>query len=242
MIGLNLVRFRKLAGMTQNDIANILQIKRQTYSAYERDVSVPDAYTLAKISDVYQVSVDRLLGRQEQNPSSCRIPVLGHIQAGYPNLSAEDVIDFEEISQELAETGEYFALSVSGNSMEPRICEGDIVIIDSSYKLAPFTADTNTEKDQRLLINAESAQWFRDHKVKAVGFGDGVSIENCNEDVKPFHDILMAENIVFLEVLKNLEELKTDVFFMSYSPLPIKGLDSSPVRAYAIEGLTEFSE
>ncbi len=129
MIGLNLVRFRKLAGMTQNDIANILQIKRQTYSAYERDVSVPDAYTLAKISDVYQVSVDRLLGRQEQNPSSCRIPVLGHIQAGYPNLSAEDVIDFEEISQELAETGEYFALSVSGNSMEPRICEGDIVII-----------------------------------------------------------------------------------------------------------------
>ena len=123
-----------------------------------------------------------------------------------------------------------------------KVKEGDIVIIDSSYKLAPFTADTNTEKDQRLLINAESAQWFRDHKVKAVGFGDGVSIENCNEDVKPFHDILMAENIVFLEVLKNLEELKTDVFFMSYSPLPIKGLDSSPVRAYAIEGLTEFSE
>ena len=114
-----------------------------------------------------------------------------------------------------------------------KVKEGDIVIIDSSY---------NTEKDQRLLINAESAQWFRDHKVKAVGFGDGVSIENCNEDVKPFHDILMAENIVFLEVLKNLEELKTDVFFMSYSPLPIKGLDSSPVRAYAIEGLTEFSE
>ena len=123
-----------------------------------------------------------------------------------------------------------------------KVKEGDIVIIDSSYKLAPFTADTNTEKEQRLSLTAESSQAFREHKVKAVGFGDGVSIENCNEDVKPFHDILMAENIVFLEVLKNLEELKTDVFFMSYSPLPIKGLDSSPVRAYAIEGLTEFSE
>ena len=67
------------------------------------------------------------------------------------------------------------------------------------------------------------------------------SIENSNEDVKPFHDILMAENIVFLEVLQNLEELKSDVFFMSYSPLPIKGLDSCPIRAYAIEGLAEFS-
>ena len=90
-------------------------------------------------------------------------------------------------------------------------------------------------------MNAETANWFKEHKVKCVGFGDGVSIENCNEDVKPFHDVLLAENIVFLEVLKNLEELKQNIFFMSYSPLPIKGLDSSPVRAYAIEGIKEFS-
>ena len=119
--------------------------------------------------------------------------------------------------------------------------EGDIVIIDSSYRLEPFTKDTNTEKDKRLFVNEETANWFKEHKVKCVGFGDGVSIENCNEDVKPFHDVLLAENIVFLEVLKNLEELKQNIFFMSYSPLPIKGLDSSPVRAYAIEGIKEFS-
>ena len=123
-----------------------------------------------------------------------------------------------------------------------KVKEGDIVIIDSSYKLEPFTKATNTEVDKRLLINAESAEWFRDHKVKAVGFGDGVSIENCNEDVKPFHDILLAENIIFIEVLKNLEYLEKDVFFMSFSPLPIVGLDSSPVHAYAIEGIKEFSE
>ena len=46
---------------------------------------------------------------------------------------------------------------------------------------------------------------------------------------------------MFIEVLKNLECLEKDVFFMSFSPLPIKGLDSSPVRAYAIEGIAEFS-
>ena len=120
--------------------------------------------------------------------------------------------------------------------------EGDIVIIDSPYKLTPFTPDTNTEKDKRLFVNGETAEWFRDRKAKAVGFGDGVSIENCNEDVKPFHDILLAENIIFLEVLKNLELLEKRVFFMSYAPLPIMGLDSCPVRAYAIEGMAEFSE
>ena len=91
-------------------------------------------------------------------------------------------------------------------------------------------------------MNGETAEWFKAKKVKAVGFGDGVSIENCNEDVKPFHDILLAEGIIFIEVLKHLEDLKRDVFFMSFSPLPIVGLDSSPVHAYAIEGLKEFSE
>ena len=126
--------------------------------------------------------------------------------------------------------------------MGGKIKEGDIVIIDSNYKLPPFTPETNGPRDNRLLVNEESAVWFKEHKVKCVGFGDGVSIESCNEDVKPFHDILLAENIVFLEVLKNLDQLQTDVFFMSYSPLPIKGLDSSPVRAYAIVGLMEFSE
>jgi arylformamidase len=122
-----------------------------------------------------------------------------------------------------------------------RLRAGDIVILDSPHKLPPFTEKTNTSEDKRLLINAETATWLRDRKVKCVGFGDGVSIENRDEDVRPFHDILMAENIVFLEVLTNLELLRKDVFFMSYTPLPIKGLDSCPVRVYAIEGLADFS-
>jgi kynurenine formamidase len=122
-----------------------------------------------------------------------------------------------------------------------RIRRDDIVIIDSAYALEPFTAKTNTEEDRRLFICKEAAEWFAGKQVKCVGFGDGVSIENSNEDVCAFHDVLMAKNIVFLEVLKNLDKLTRDVFFMSYSPLPIKGLDSSPVRAYAIEGIEGFS-
>jgi len=121
------------------------------------------------------------------------------------------------------------------------IKDGDIVILDSPYKLLPFTPKTNTEEDKRLFICREAAEWLKAKNVKCVGFGDGVSIENNYEDVCAFHDVLMEQNIIFLEVLKNLEELKSKVFFMSYAPLPIKGLDSCPVRAYAIEGLPGFS-
>ena len=123
-----------------------------------------------------------------------------------------------------------------------KVREGDVIILDSPYKIPPFTEKTNTLEDKRLFICREAAMWFKTNNVKCVGFGDGVSIENSNEDVCAFHDVLMEDDIVFLEVLMNLDQLKTDVFFISYSPLPIVGLDSCPVRVYAIEGLAEFSE
>lgn len=140
-----------------------------------------------------------------------------------------------------AKPNEHITAAMLDKWCAPKMKPGTIVIIDSPYKLPPFTEKTNGPEDKRLFVNGETAQWFKVHQAKCVGFGDGVSIENCNEDVKPFHDILLAENIVFLEVLKNLDKLEKDVFFMSYAPLPIMGLDSCPVRAYAIEGLAEFS-
>ena len=134
----------------------------------------------------------------------------------------------------------YITAAVLDRALGGKIRAGDVVILDSPYKLPPFTDKTNTPEDRRLFVNGETARWMVDHQVCSVGFGDGVSIESCNEDVKPFHDICMAENITFLEVLKNLEELHQDTFFISFAPLPIKGLDSCPVRVYAIEGLDGF--
>ena len=145
------------------------------------------------------------------------------------------------VSIEGTEPNSYITPELLDKFCLPLMEEDTIVILDSPYKLPPFTPKTNTAEDKRLFVNGETAKWFLAHKAKAIGFGDGVSIENSNDDVKPFHDILLAENILFIEVLKNLEKLEKKVFFMSYSPLPIIGLDSSPVRAYAIEGLKEFS-
>ena len=111
--------------------------------------------------------------------------------------------------------------------------------------LEPNSHITGADLDRACgdrIQEGDIANWMRDHKVKCVGFGDGVSIENCEADVKPFHDIIMAYDGVFLEVLKNLEYLEKDTFFMSYSPLPIVGADSCPVRAYAIEGLPGFGD
>ena len=59
-------------------------------------------------------------------------------------------VDFKET---VAKRGHITAADLDREAGKVR--EGDIVIIDSSYKLYPFTPDTNTDKDQRLLVGAE---------------------------------------------------------------------------------------
>src|SRR5699024_11033931 len=87
------------------------------------------------------------------------------------------------------EPNSYITPAVLDGTLGSKVKPGDVVILDSPYKLPPFTEKTNTEEDRRLFVNGETAQWMVDHKVKSVGFGDGVSIENSNADVKPFHDV-----------------------------------------------------
>ena len=52
---------------------------------------------------------------------------------------------------------------------------------------------------------------------------------------------MLGHDILFLEVLKNIELLQADIFLISYLPLPIKGLDSSPVNILVLEGVPGFS-
>jgi len=190
---------------------------------------IPDFHTHMDITSHLGTHVECPYHHQEDWPDVSALPLTGFLgRALY--VTIRDLAPNSYIGARALESG-----------CAGRLRDGDILILDSPYKLPPFTEKTNTPEDKRLFINGETATWVRDHKVKCVGFGEGVSIENRNEDVRPFHDICMAENIVFLEVLKNLELLQRDVFFLSYAPLPIKGLDSCPVRVYAVEGLAEFS-
>lgn len=123
-----------------------------------------------------------------------------------------------------------------------KVRKGDIILLNSPYYLEPFTKDSNTERDKRPYVCKETADWLSSKEIKAIGFSDTVSIEKSKQDVRDFHNVLMSRDVLFLEVLKNIEQLKNDVFLIIYLPLPIAGLDSCPVRAVAVEGIHGFCE
>lgn len=63
-IGENIKALRKMHGMTQGDLALILGGKKSLVSNYENGYSTPDIYTLIKLADIFDVSLDELAGRK----------------------------------------------------------------------------------------------------------------------------------------------------------------------------------
>lgn len=129
-----LKRLREAKGLFQKDVASAIGVDRTTYVKYERGDSEPSFQILEKLADFFNVSVDYLLGRDNASslPKSSNgvwIPVLGRVAAGIPIEAIEDIDDYEEISSDMAKTGEFFALKIQGDSMEPKISTGDVVIV-----------------------------------------------------------------------------------------------------------------
>ena len=61
--GKNLKHWRKLKGMTQEEFANTLQIKRSLLGAYEEERAEPRIDVLEMVSDHFRISLDDLLRR-----------------------------------------------------------------------------------------------------------------------------------------------------------------------------------
>lgn len=66
-LGQKLKSKRKSLKMTQEKIAELLNINRVTYQGYETNKHKPDIETLAKLADILETSTDYLLGRYDNN-------------------------------------------------------------------------------------------------------------------------------------------------------------------------------
>ena len=122
---------RKDNKLTQSELAKKIGVATSTVGMYERAQREPDFETLEKIAAFFGVNMNTLLGNNSgENPlSGTKIPVLGKVAAGIPITAVENILDYEEISSEMASSGEYVALKIQGSSMEPRMYDGDVVIV-----------------------------------------------------------------------------------------------------------------
>lgn len=132
ILSYNLKYYMERRGMTQADLAQRLNIGQSTVAEWYHGRKYPRPGNLQQIADILGVYLSDLrepMNEKGQIKKAVAIPVLGSVPAGIPLEAIQDVLDWEEISDGMARLGEYFALRIRGNSMEPRIREGDVVII-----------------------------------------------------------------------------------------------------------------
>lgn len=92
MLSNRLKQLRAEKNIKQDDLAEYLNVKRQTYSAYERGVSIPDANTLKSIATFFNVSTDYLLGSTD-DPTPAQELSAARVAGGrdYSDLTPEQI-------------------------------------------------------------------------------------------------------------------------------------------------------
>ena len=133
----NIRYLRKKKDWSQDYIAEKLGYKSYTtIQKWEMGTSEPPLKKTRELADLFHVDIDDLTNTDLELPKSIKtskkgvtIKVLDRVAAGLPLESIENIIDTEEITEEMAHTGDFFGLQIHGDSMLPNICDGDIVIV-----------------------------------------------------------------------------------------------------------------
>ena len=179
-----LKELRKESGLTQQKLADILFVDRTSVGKWETAMNLANNEVLRRMCNLFNCSMDYLLGmtdeRTSENPNrdtlptaTVKIPLLGNIAAGQPIEAVENVEDYVYISEDMARRGTYFALKVKGNSMEPRIYEGDIAIIRHQ-------GSVNSGEIAAVKVNGDDVTLKKVEYVK-----DGVKLIGLNPSFTP---------------------------------------------------------
>ena len=135
-----------------------LNISRASISGWKKG-SKPRPENLILIAQYFNLPVSYFTEDTEKTPAPKRpgtkIPVLGNVAAGTPitaieNVDYDDPDAWEEIPAHMAESGEYFALRLKGDSMEPRMQNGDVVIVH-------LQSDVDTGDVAIVRVNGDDA-------------------------------------------------------------------------------------
>ena len=72
-IGETIASLRKQKGMTQNELAEKMNVTDKAVSKWERDLSCPDINTISKLADILDVSVEELLKAKKKENSNTKM-------------------------------------------------------------------------------------------------------------------------------------------------------------------------
>lgn len=199
-MGNRIKELRKNKGLTQEELGTIIGVKKAAIQKYENgDVENLKRTRIKTLAETFGVTPSFLMYGEEKPltttqhiRASTTAPILGSISAGMPLEQQQDIRGWMALPPDL-QKGDYFYLSVNGDSMEPRIPHGSLILV---------RAETNHTDGKVCVVLVDN-----EHTVKRV-FRNNGTVELVPENPKYKRQIYNSGSIQLVGVV---EKVMTDI-------------------------------
>ena len=176
--GKALSTLRKQADMTQNEVADRLNLSRQAISKYERGESFPDISILVMIAELFNVTLDELINYGE--PTKGESAILENVAKGNADIIAENIADVVNLAPLLKPS---ILTKLSHQFEKQGIDISDIIT------LAEYLNDVNLDADQIYFVNQIIEYIVRNGVMKDMSVLQEAPFTDRGSIVEVFTDI-----------------------------------------------------
>lgn len=92
MVGENIIFLRKRNGMTQEALSEKINVSRQTVAKWERGESEPDCSSLMRLSTLFNVTIDALVGNVDEDQKTVGVAPKGKYFFGMVKIGEDGSI------------------------------------------------------------------------------------------------------------------------------------------------------
>lgn len=140
-IGKKIATFRKERKMSQTDLANELGITKQTIIKYEAEKNSIPIDTLSHIANIFKIPIERFfsdnneyINEIQEETNFKKIPIISKVSAGLGTFGIDDILDWLKLPTSISKKAD-FATLIDGDSMEPKIEDGSLVLVHQNLIL-----------------------------------------------------------------------------------------------------------
>lgn len=200
----NLNYYLSINNKDRNDLVKDLDFPYSTITDWINGNSYPNIGRIEILANYFNIEKSDLIENKRLKKN--KVAVLGSIPAGIPLELIEDIIDYEEISEEMLKGGkEYFALKIdeeNGHSMEPEYKPGDVLIV--------LKQDTCENGDDCIIaVNGNDATFKRVLKNE-----NGIILQPLNSNYPPIiysNDDIISKPVKILGVVVEFRRTKRKI-------------------------------
>ena len=174
MTGEVIRQLRLRSGLSQEELAYKMgYTDRSSISRIEKGDMKLTQDKIMEFSTLFKVSPLVILGMEEYIPPKTQVPVYGRVAAGIPIEAIENIIDYEDIPDTWS--GTFGAMRIKGDSMAPRILDGDTIIVKRQD-------DANSGDIVVAIVNGQDAT-----VKKLIKHPDGITLQAFNPAYEPMY-------------------------------------------------------